>query len=215
MSGTKSASWPQWLASVESDLFTSDPVQRSKEWQGWTNLHALPVFCRGWRVDLAKARMSANKNEPALILEVAAEWPALKMQRLFSTVFFFWSQGWVVRERLDIIFMCSQRGPDWQAAWEKCHQNALHTRRRQTARRMMEKMCLNPLNGVTRLLKAPSHVVSFDCFLVLEWNVFRSFSRLLILFISLGKMRKAVFLKSHSLLGSGYGPQIICQLNTE
>ena len=40
-------------------------------------------------MDLAKARMSANKNEPALILEVAAEWPALKMQRLFSTVFFF------------------------------------------------------------------------------------------------------------------------------
>ena len=89
MSGTKSASWPQWLASVESDLFTSDPVQRSKEWQGWTNLLALPVFCRDWRVDLAKARMSANTNEPALILEVAAEWPALKMQRLFSTVFFF------------------------------------------------------------------------------------------------------------------------------
>ena len=70
-----------------------------------------------------------------------------------------------------------------------------------------------PADGVTRLLKAPNRVVSFDCFLFLEWNVFRSFSRLLILFISLGKMSKAVFVKSHSLLRSGYGLQVICQLN--
>ena len=47
-------------------------------------------------------------------------------------------------ESLDTIFLCSQPGPDWQAAREKFRQNGLRTRRNQTARRMM-KMGLNPL----------------------------------------------------------------------
>lgn len=153
--------------------------------------------------------MSANKNKPALTLEAAAEWTALKMQWLFSTIsrrhpptlphpLAFEAKGELWEKRLDTIFLCFQPGPDWQAAW-KFLQNALRTKRGKQPDGWW-RWVSNPLNGVTRLLKAPSRVVSFDCFLFLEWNVFRSFSRLLILFISLGKMVKLSLLGSHSLL---------------